>query len=363
VLNQLVATSRWGAGRFRFDAADRAGCDGSAAAEQEALAAIAADAPLPAGVRSTGGHAKLVQRLVTRTLGGAQLWADELVFHDWRIQRSSLSGIYRLLDGRECRHARGSFDHCRRRLEAIKREQRLPPMRSHVVVVLHGLLGWRQHMAPLSRYLAHHGQREVISVGYPSARGDLHEHARSLALVIEHLEREGVERLSFVAHSMGNQVLRRFLAEYQTDGASATGKPRIDRVVMIGPPNHGSDVARLWHGGPAAGLARLVAGRSAVQLGPEWHLVKEHLATPRCDFGIIAGGLNDGHGFSSLIDGDDDGLVEVSSTRLAGANDFVLLPVWHPLMMAHPRVQQCTLRFLDHGHFISAECRSPIAAE
>ena len=54
------------------------------------------------------------------TLGGKQFWADELFFHQWRIQRNVLDGHCRLLDENNLRHASGTFDECRAALEQIK---------------------------------------------------------------------------------------------------------------------------------------------------------------------------------------------------------------------------------------------------
>ena len=89
--------------------------------------------------------------------------------------------------------------------------------------------------------------------------------------------------------------------------------------------------------------------------------MQERLAIPQCEFGIIAGGRGDERGFNPLLTGDDDGVVTVSSTRLAGAADFLVLPVSHTFLMRNRQVLDCTLRFLEHGFFLSADKRQPIA--
>ena len=78
-------------------------------------------------------------RIPMPTLGGKQFWGDELIFHDWRIQRNVVDGQCRLLDGKNWRHASGTFDRCREVLDGIKRDRNLPPMNGRAVVVLHGL--------------------------------------------------------------------------------------------------------------------------------------------------------------------------------------------------------------------------------
>ena len=67
-------------------------------------------------------------------------------------------------------------------------------------------------------------------------------------------------------------------------------------------------------------------------------------------------------GYNPLIPGDDDAVITVESTRLAGARDFRVLPVLHTFFMDDKRAQELTLRFLNHGHFESDEKRQPIEA-
>ena len=64
-----------------------------------------------------------------------------------------------------------------------------------------------------------------------------------------------------------------------------------------------------------------------------------------------------------MLPGDDDGIVTVDSARLAGAGDFVVVPVLHTLLSVDPRVLKYTLSFLKNGYFISAEKRRPVAGD
>ena len=58
-------------------------------------------------------------------MGGLQFWGDELFFHQWRIQRNSVIGQCRLLDGDNFQRAFGSYEHCLNALNQIKRRQKL----------------------------------------------------------------------------------------------------------------------------------------------------------------------------------------------------------------------------------------------
>ena len=105
-----------------------------------------------------------------------------------------------------------------------------------------------------------------------------------------------------------------------------------------------------------------MAGAVGQQLGRDWDKLEKKLATPHCQFGIIAGGKGT-EGFNPLLPGNDDGVVRVEETRLAGARDFAVAPVVHMFLKDDATVQEYTLRFLQKGHFISEEKRQPIVAK
>lgn len=289
------------------------------------------------------------------TLGGKQFWADRHLFHHWRIQQCVLTGHCRLLDERNRRHASGTFEQCRDRLEAIKREQNLEPMRGRVVLLLHGLFRTRGSLCTLGQHLAEQGGYQVYYIGYPTTRAEVGWHAKHLGEVIDGLNE--VDEINFVAHSLGNLVIRHYLADNTDPGTGLQGDPRIKRIVMLGPPNQGADLAVQLDRWP---VYTWVGGRSAVQLGKAWHELAPRLATPACEFGIIAGGCGSDRGLNPLLKGDNDRIVSVETTKLKGARDFAVLPVNHTFMMTDPKVLAYTLQFLKEGHFVSAETRQPL---
>ena len=85
------------------------------------------------------------------------------------------------------------------------------------------------------------------------------------------------------------------------------------------------------------------------------------LAIPTCEFGIVAGGKNDGRGYRSSLPGDNDGTVTTDETKLAGASDFAVVPVRHTFLMTDSQVQGYVLSFLNKGFFVAADKRVPIA--
>lgn len=280
------------------------------------------------------------------TLGGKQFWADELFFHQWRIQRGVLGGECRLIDGNNLRHAHGTFEQCRNKLNEIKLLRRLSPMAGRAVVVLHGLGRTRGSMNKLCRHLQEHGGFAVFNVSYPSTRRGIAEDARSLGRIVENLR--GIEEINFVGHSMGNIVIRRYLFDQLDPATGRLRDPRLRRMVMLAPPNQGSRLATALAENK---LFEAIEGIPGRELGVDWSKLEPKLATGPLEFGVIAGGRGDGTGYNPALPGDDDGVVTVAATRLAGAADFALAPAMHSFIMNNPTVLRYTLEFLQTGHF------------
>ncbi len=293
----------------------------------------------------------------TRTLGGRFTWSDEVVYQDWRIQKSAVIGHYRLLTPDDRRYTFGTLEHCKAELEKVKVEKNLPPLPKEVVIVVHGLGASRQWMNSLSEYLEKEGGLTVVNVGYPSTLNDIGEHARSLSHVIRHLD--GVETISFVAHSMGNIVIRHCLSDLASLPASAQPEITYKRFVMIAPPNHGATAADKLGENK---LAQLFGGEAVQQLAPSkgWHTLEQRLAIPSFEFGIIVGGTGDDEGYLDAIPGDDDMLLSVATSKLVGAADFAQVKGIHQTLPKNEQVQQYTLRFLQKGYFVSPRAKRPI---
>lgn len=268
-------------------------------------------------------------------------WSDRRVAHDWRLQAHSGGRQWRLLDPRDEVVVEGGRADCDTTFERLQAAGTIPTVSGPTVLVLHGLGQGRQSMQPLVKHLRSTLDATVLSIGYASPQAGLEVHADTLNQVISQLPE--ATSLSFVGHSLGNLVVRRWMAT-----APAPTLSRVQRMVMLGPPNQGSELARLasrlWF------LAMLSDGPTR-QLGVEWDQVGSQLAVPPCDFGIVAGGMGDDRGMSMLLAGDDDAIVRVDETRLEGASGFLLLPVHHADMMRDRAVQRAAVCFLRDGIF------------
>lgn len=285
------------------------------------------------------GEAAWVESL--RRSAEALHWSDDVIRHDWRLQRRPGTAECRLLDPQDRVVKEGSHDECTRALAALEAAGDVAPVRGATVIVLHGLGEGRKSMQPLVEHLRTSLDATVLSFGYASTKAAIADHGRALANVVAGLP--AVDHVSFVGHSLGNLVVRSWMAQ-----AGPADLARLDRMVMLGPPNQGSDLAKMaakvWV------LAALSEG-AARDLVVDWNKVGPTLPAPQCPFGIVAGGKGDGAGYSLLLEGDDDAVVRVDETRLDGADDFLVIPVHHAAMMKNTTVQQAVTAFLKTGRF------------
>lgn len=214
---------------------------------------------------------------------------------------------------------------------------RLKPSQQTVILV-HGLLNKPFVMNGIAKVLREEGY-PVYNWGYPSTFTTIEEHAASLHTYLQGIETN--KKFHFVGYSQGAIVIRYMVTHYKI--------PNKGRFVMIGPPNHGSELAERFY---KYGWFRMLYGdKSIKELFPNRKDFFKECGIPQMPFGIIAGGAGDDEGYSDKLPGDDDGMVSVESAHLEGAKDFILLKYHHlPLVFADETARQ-TLHFIQNGKF------------
>lgn len=210
-----------------------------------------------------------------------------------------------------------------------------------LVVLLHGLGRSPRAMAPMAEYLEARGY-EVHNIGYPSTEHDIRELTRFLGKELARCCPDDAA-LHFVTHSLGGVLVRAYLD---------AGQPRqLGRVVMLSPPNHGSELADWLQ---ESWLSEIRAIPAIAELGTDPQSVPNRLGPARFELGIITGARS-WHPFGSwLIEGESDGVVSVESARLEGSRDFLVVPHTHTFIMRAPAVAEQVLHFLRQGRFALA---------
>jgi triacylglycerol lipase len=207
------------------------------------------------------------------------------------------------------------------------------------VILLHGLGRTPLSMKPIEWTLQKQNYR-VINVRYPSTRVSIQEAADHwLGEVLRNQVTDPTAKIHFVAHSLGGIVLRQYLTNHEI--------PNLGRVVMLAPPNHGSELADRLRNNC---LYRLATGPAGQQLGTGESSVPRRLGPINFELGVIAGDRSLNPLFSSWIPGADDGKVSVSSAKMPGA-DFLLVHHSHTWMAWSSRVNWTIAEFLRTGRF------------
>lgn len=271
------------------------------------------------------------------TLGGKQLWADEFVYAGYRIQENGVTGHHRLLGPDDTRLHWGSWEDCRDAFERLRELRGIRRPSRHLVLLLHGVFRSKDSWGPMTRALRRAGY-DAQPVNYPSTRRSLESHAEQVERILT--RSEDVDRVSFVCHSMGGIVARMVLARPAWREAV-----RPHRLVMIGTPNRGAEIAEAFRALPGF---ELTAGPSVDQLRPDRI---GSVPLPDIPFGTIAGSRGRPEGYNPLLPGDDDMTVTVDSTRLPGAEDELVVQAVHTFVMVEPQVVSATLRYLKSGRF------------
>ncbi|MGH8492068.1 MAG: esterase/lipase family protein [Moraxellaceae bacterium] len=209
------------------------------------------------------------------------------------------------------------------------------------VVLLHGLARSASSMQKMEAALQLAGYR-TCNIAYPSRQHDVATLAKDhIAPALQRCFPDYEGPLHFVTHSMGGILVRQLALDSQYE-------KRIGRVVMMGTPNHGSEVIDHLGTWP---LFKRIAGPAGPQLSTAPDSLPQTLGPINFEVGIIAGNFSFNPFLSLLLPGADDGKVSVTSTQLEGMQDFIVLRSSHVFIMRNRQAIESTVRFLESGSF------------
>ena len=208
------------------------------------------------------------------------------------------------------------------------------------VVLIHGLARSSQSMKVLEARLETEGY-EVINIDYPSRDHTVDELATVVVgQGIQECSAKSDSKINFVTHSLGGILVLVYLNANQRDD--------IRRVVMLGPPNQGSEVVDNLKDTPGF---ELLNGPAGMQLGTGLTDVPRALGPVDFEAGIIAGTKTMNPILSTYLPNPNDGKVSVESTKVDGMADFIALPTTHTFMMRNIAVIDQVVYFLKNGKF------------
>jgi len=216
-------------------------------------------------------------------------------------------------------------------------------LRADCVVLLHGLARTSSAMETLQTALEDHGYT-VANMDYPSREKPIEE-LSSIAVEsgIQRCRELANDRVHFVTHSLGGILVRYYLEHNPIDN--------LGHVVMIAPPNHGSEIVDNLVAVPGFSL---IMGPAGSQLGTRESSIPLQLGAVDYSVGILAGTRSINPFLSGYLPQPHDGTVSVESTKVEGMTDFRTVKASHTFIMRDDNVISHTIAFLDSGKFLAS---------
>ncbi|MDD9901739.1 MAG: alpha/beta fold hydrolase [Alphaproteobacteria bacterium] len=215
-----------------------------------------------------------------------------------------------------------------------------PAADAECVVLLHGIARSPSAMRKMERKLKESGYI-VANIGYDSRKKILQDLMEDVNKKIQS-GCKAAPKMHIVGHSMGGLITRAWLKKYRPKN--------LGRVVMIGTPNHGSEIADFMKN---TYFFKSYFGPAGQQLITDQDGFAD-IFVEKVDFelGIIAGDRSmDPISSVFLLPGKDDGKVSVASTKLDGMKDHIVLHAEHTFMPSNKKVIAQVLHFLQQSTF------------
>ncbi len=208
------------------------------------------------------------------------------------------------------------------------------------VVLLHGISRTARSFGKMESAIERAGYA-TLNLDYASRRKALDALAEDTHPAVETFAGGLGGQVHFVCHSMGGLLARVYLARYRP--------LNLGRVVMLGTPNGGSEIADRLKNGM---FYRAFLGPAGQQLGTQREAATMALLPP-IDYpvGIISGNRSIYPVASAFLPRPHDGRVSVANTKLDGMADHIVVHTSHPWLVRNDAAIAQTIAFLREGRF------------
>lgn len=193
------------------------------------------------------------------------------------------------------------------------------------IVLLHGLGRTSLSMKLLASRLSKQGYN-TININYSSRKHKIEYLADYLKKQLQKNCQEKNKKINFVTHSMGGIIVRYFLANNKLK--------KLNRVIMLAPPNQGSELATIISKNK---VARHIMGPALEQLKADPKSFINLIKDPNYEIGIITGKY--------------DKKVSIKEAQLKNMKDFLVVPKFHSFIMNSKKVTSAITNFLQNGNF------------
>lgn len=208
------------------------------------------------------------------------------------------------------------------------------------VILLHGLCRSDASMEKMESKLTDAGFI-VLNVDYPSRTAHIETLSKAaIGGALDDLRIAKCTKVHFVTHSLGGILVRSYFKRHADS--------RLGRIVMLGPPNQGSEVVDIlgsWW------FFKKLNGPAGNELGTDDKSTPNTLGAVDFELGVIAGDRSINWINSMMIDGPDDGKVAVERTKVEGMKEHSVVHAAHPFLMNNNEAIEQTIRFLTTGTF------------
>lgn len=198
---------------------------------------------------------------------------------------------------------------------------------SKLVILVHGLMRTSSSMIPLGLFLEQRGYT-VYTYNYPSRKNSIQEHSKELVDSIQQVITQNKDRdVYFVTHSMGGIITRDALTQLSLEQLK-----QVKGLVMLAPPNKGSELARL-----STTFFPVISHfiKPLAELSSARNAYVHQVSVPKVKMAIIAGRY--------------DAKVPVDSTFLNSSVETAVVSSTHTYIMNNPQTKELVLNFLEHG--------------